>query len=424
VSLLIKVRDSSPQGDNVANYMLPEELKVNVSDIHKNSDKLLKMATNCTVTKKSSIKKEDKDGFDINQLLSQSSKKGNVSIPKHKTIVQRAETTRFDFEDAPIATYEVRMHSTKKSKKKTKKKERLESTVPEPPARRYDCAFLARIFDKNRATSVPQGVNSTTATTPIQLSNASQPVKTNVKSQQNTSGAPQTTTPSTLKQKTMMSTSKGPSSSLVGNAVNITPAQPTPVTSQTAAKPILVVKVQHQMGSYYSKLAARKYNHIDSDSDSDSDSDDSRSEENPNRLEPNKITKGEEWSSSEEESSNDESSDEEDVNLAIQRSLRIPVPIPTKKIPHKRVVEDKKPATKKVTDAKKPEVKPKISVNTLYGSKMMSGKVTIKQEKALGKANLIQEFDKEAEGETSKSKESKTSQGYKDKAKSAASSKM
>jgi hypothetical protein len=106
-SLLIKVHDSSPQGDNVADYMLPKELKVNVSNVHKNSDKLLKMATNRTVTKKSSIKKEDKDGIDINQVLSQSSKKGKVSIGNHETIVQRAETTPFDFEYAPIGTCEV-----------------------------------------------------------------------------------------------------------------------------------------------------------------------------------------------------------------------------------------------------------------------------------------------------------------------------
>jgi hypothetical protein len=62
-SLLIKVHDSSPQGDNVSNYMLPKELKVNVSNVHKNSDKLLKMAMNGTVTKKSAIKKKDKDGI-------------------------------------------------------------------------------------------------------------------------------------------------------------------------------------------------------------------------------------------------------------------------------------------------------------------------------------------------------------------------
>jgi hypothetical protein len=45
-SLSIKVHDSLPQEDNVSDYMLPEELEVNVSDVHKNSDKLLKMATN------------------------------------------------------------------------------------------------------------------------------------------------------------------------------------------------------------------------------------------------------------------------------------------------------------------------------------------------------------------------------------------
>jgi hypothetical protein len=118
------------------------------------------MATNRTVTKKLTIKKEDKDGIDINQVLSQSSKKGKVSIGKHETIVQRAETTPFDFEDAPIGTYEVRMHSTKKSKKKTKKKEKLEPTVPELPAPRYDRAFLAKIFNKNRETNTSQGATS------------------------------------------------------------------------------------------------------------------------------------------------------------------------------------------------------------------------------------------------------------------------
>jgi hypothetical protein len=153
-SLSIKVHDSSPQEDNVSDYMLPEELEVNVSDVHKNSDNLLKMATNRTVIKKPAIKKEDKDGFDINQVLSQSSKKGKVSIGKHETIVQRAETTPFDFKDAPIGTYEVRMHSTKKSKKRSKKKEKSEPTVSETPASRYNRAFLEKIFNKNKQTVV------------------------------------------------------------------------------------------------------------------------------------------------------------------------------------------------------------------------------------------------------------------------------
>jgi hypothetical protein len=68
----------------------------------------------------------------------------------------------------------------------------------------------------------------------------------------------------------------------------------------------------NQGRKYYWKLAARRYNHVDSyDSDSDSDSSNSSSsDENPPRLDPNKITKGEESSSSEEDSSDDESSDE------------------------------------------------------------------------------------------------------------------
>jgi hypothetical protein len=125
----------------------------------------------------------------------------------------------------------------------------------------------------------------------------------------------------------------------------------------------------------------------------------------------------------EEDSSDDESSDEEAMHIAIQQSLGIPVPMPAKKIAHKKTVEDKKPAAKKVTDAKKPTSKPKVTVDTLYGNKMMSGGITIKQDKATGKVNLIQEFDKEAQGQTSKPKESKSrKQNRKDKEKSVASS--
>jgi hypothetical protein len=86
------------------------------------------------------------------------------------------------------------------------------------------------------------------------------------------------------------------------------------------------------------------------------------------------------------------------MNIAIQRSLRILVPIPARKIAHKKVVEDKKPAAKKVTDTKKRTPKPKISVDTLYGNKMMSGKVTIKQDKATGKSYLIQNLTKKQKG--------------------------
>jgi hypothetical protein len=78
------------------------------------------------------------------------------------------------------------------------------------------------------------------------------------------------------------------------------------------------------------------------------------------------------------------------MRIAIQRSLGIPVPMLAKKIAHKKTAEDKNPAAKKVTDAKKPTPKPKVTVDTLYGNKMMSGGVTIKQDKATGKVNLIQ----------------------------------
>jgi hypothetical protein len=49
-------------------------------------------------------------------------------------------------------------------------------------------------------------------------------------------------------------------------------------------------------------------------------------------------------------------------------------------------------------------------------------RVLHKQDKATGKINLIQEFDKEAEGQTSKPKESKSKQNRKDKEKSVVSS--
>jgi hypothetical protein len=108
-------------------------------------------------------------------------------------------------------------------------------------------------------------------------------MKPTVKSQQNASGPSQLTTPSTTKQNTPTPAQKG-SSSLVGNAVHVTPIQPTPVTSQTVTKPTPVAKAQHKTGGYYSKIAAIMYDRIDSnnsssDSDSDSDSDDSSSEE-------------------------------------------------------------------------------------------------------------------------------------------------
>jgi hypothetical protein len=170
--------------------------------------------------------------------------------------------------------------------------------------------------------------------------------------------------------------------------------------------------LQPKPGNYYLKLAARGFicadnNNSDSDSDSSSSS---SSNENLPRLDRNKITKGEESLSSEEDSSDDESSDEEAMCIAIQGSLGIPVPMPAKKIAHKKTAEDKKPAAKKVTDTKKPTSKSKVTVDTLYGNKMMSGGVTIKQDKATGKLNLIQEFDKEAEEQTPKLKESKSKQ--------------
>jgi hypothetical protein len=69
---------------------------------------------------------------------------------------------------------------------------------------------------------------------------------------------------------------------------------------------------------------------------------------------------------------------EEAMRIAIQQSLRIPVLMPAKYIAYKKTTEDKKPAAKKVTDTKKPTPKPKVTVDTLYGNKMMSGGVTIK----------------------------------------------
>jgi hypothetical protein len=121
----------------------------------------------------------------------------------------------------------------KKSKKKTKKKEKSELTVPETPAARYDRAFLTKIFNKNRETNTSQGTNPVATTTPIQSSTIMQSAKTNVNFQQNTSGTPQptissTTVPYATEQgaPTTVSTS---SSSTVGKVANVTPAQPTPI---------------------------------------------------------------------------------------------------------------------------------------------------------------------------------------------------
>jgi hypothetical protein len=58
----------------------------------------------------------------------------------------------------------------------------------------------------------------------------------------------------------------------------------------------------------------------------------------------------------------------------------------------------------------------------LYGNKILSGQVSIKQDKTTGKINLSQEFDKEAAQSIPKSKEPKTRQDNRDKKKSIASS--
>jgi hypothetical protein len=103
------------------------------------------------------------------------------------------------------------------------------------------------------------------------------------------------------------------------------------------------------------------------------------------------------------------------MQMAIRCSLGIAAPIPAKKIAYKKTVEDKKPAAKKVTDIKKPTSKPKVSVDTLYGNKMLWSQVSIKQDRATGKINLSQEFNKEAGQRTPKSKEPKPRQDNHDK---------
>jgi hypothetical protein len=39
-SLLVKVQELSPHDENLANFMLPEELKVNISNVHNESNQL------------------------------------------------------------------------------------------------------------------------------------------------------------------------------------------------------------------------------------------------------------------------------------------------------------------------------------------------------------------------------------------------
>jgi hypothetical protein len=111
------------------------------------------------------------------------------------------------------------------------------------------------------------------------------------------------------------------------------------------------------------------------------------------------------------------------MRIAIKRSLGIPVPMPAKKVAYKKTAGNKKPAAKKVTDIKKPTPITKITVDTLYGNKVTSGEVTIKQDKATGKVNLTQEFDKETEEQTSRSEEPKSKQNKKGKKKSVTPSK-
>jgi hypothetical protein len=106
--------------------------------------------------------------------------------------------------------------------------------------------------------------------------------------------------------------------------------------------------------------------------------------------------------------------------MAIRRSLGIAAPVPAKKIAYRKTAEDMKPAAKKFTDTKKLSLKPKVFVDTLYGNKILSGHVSIKQDKTTGKINLSQEFDKEATQSVPKSKEPKAKQDNQDKKKSTA----
>jgi hypothetical protein len=174
------------------------------------------------------------------------------------------------------------------------------------------------------------------------------------------------------------------------------------------------VQAKPKPGNYYSKLAASKYNRPDSDdssSSSNSSSSSSSSDDNPPRFDSNKITRGEESSSYDEDDSSDDASyDEGEMQMAIRRSLGIAAPIPAKKIAYRKTAEDTKPAAKKVNDTKKPTSKPKVTVDTLYGNKMLTGQVSIKQDRVTGKINLSQEFDKEAEQQTPKSKDPKPRQ--------------
>jgi hypothetical protein len=152
------------------------------------------------------------------------------------------------------------MHSTKKSKKKSKKMERSEPTVSENTTRRYDRDFLNRIFHKNKTTVASQGTSQAAATTTVQSSTTIQPTNTNTKSQQGPSGTQQPTTPASIipptpQQTTPTTTMKNPPSS-VDNVVNVTPAKVSPGTSQTAAKQAPVGQVKSKPANYYSKLAA------------------------------------------------------------------------------------------------------------------------------------------------------------------------
>jgi hypothetical protein len=290
------------------------------------------------------------------------------------------------------------MHSTKKSKKKSKKTERSEPTASETTTRRYNRDFLNRIFHKNKATVASHGVSQAAATTTVQSSTTIQPTNTNTKSQQGPSGTQQSTTPASIipptpQQTTPTTTMKNPPSS-AQNVANVTPAKVPMDTSQTAAKQAPVPQAKSKPANYYSKLAASKYNCPDLDNSSSSSDSNSSSSSSDDSSE---ITRAEESSSSNEDNPNDDAYyDEGDVQMAIRHSLGLAAPVPAKKIAYRKTAEDMKPAAKKVTDTKKSPPKSKVFVDTLYGNKTLSGQVSIQQDKATGKINLSQEFDKEA----------------------------
>jgi hypothetical protein len=142
-----------------------DTMLVNLNDVNPISSKLLKMATTRTMSKKVSSatmkKKKNFVGVDVNQVLSQLSKKEKVSTGKHEIFLTRSKQTLMDFFEAPLGSYEIGMHSIKDKSdgKKGTQNDKSSST----PTDKYDFVPIKYVSKKDNLTK-PQGTQGLSVT--------------------------------------------------------------------------------------------------------------------------------------------------------------------------------------------------------------------------------------------------------------------